>query len=109
MYSSAAWLGLALPGGEESAPRAAWAVPARGERALVRLRLAPPPPHAAHPHPLTAYIRSLAGDYLSASIDCLKNKSNYNYIFIVIRGHVNNFFVFIIKCFFIIKSSVVVE
>lgn len=60
VYSSGAWLGLALPGGEESAPRAAWAVPARGSRALVRLRLAPPPPHAAHPHPLTAYIRSIS-------------------------------------------------
>ncbi|CAH0591501.1 unnamed protein product [Chrysodeixis includens] len=75
VYSSGAWLGLALPGGEDSAPRAAWSVPARGERALVRLRLAPPPPVAAHPHPLTAYIRIKANITGGGLVVCVEARS----------------------------------
>ncbi|XP_035442751.2 LOW QUALITY PROTEIN: transmembrane protein 131 [Spodoptera frugiperda] len=53
VYSSAAWLGLELPGGAAHAPRAAWTVAPHSQRALVRLRVAP----SAGAGPLTAYVR----------------------------------------------------
>ncbi|CAH1634960.1 unnamed protein product [Spodoptera littoralis] len=53
VYSSAAWLGLELPGGTAHAPRALWTVAPHSQRALVRLRVAPP----AGAGPLTAYVR----------------------------------------------------
>ncbi|CAH0719351.1 unnamed protein product, partial [Brenthis ino] len=56
VYSSGAWLRLRLPGGGARAPRDAWAVPPRSERALVLLR-ALPHQHAALNQPLIAYVR----------------------------------------------------
>ncbi|KAI8441207.1 hypothetical protein MSG28_009433 [Choristoneura fumiferana] len=61
IYSSVGWLGLQLPGGAATAPRALWAVPPHSSRALVRLRLAAPPPLPGKPRdapdPRAAYIR----------------------------------------------------
>lgn len=57
VYSSGAWLALALPGGGGAAPRAQWALPPHAARPLVRLAVQlPPPPHDPRSR-LTAYIR----------------------------------------------------
>ncbi|KAG6460931.1 hypothetical protein O3G_MSEX012316 [Manduca sexta] len=56
VYSSGAWLGLALPDGGEWAPRDRWTLPPHSSRAIVRLRLQPNHHHHHH-HPLTAYVR----------------------------------------------------
>ncbi|CAH2056001.1 unnamed protein product, partial [Iphiclides podalirius] len=72
VYSSGAWLRLRLPGGGRSAARAAWAVPPRAARDIVRLRLAPE--GGAAPRPLTAYVRLKAdvpGGALVVAVEAL--------------------------------------
>ncbi|XP_069362229.1 transmembrane protein 131 homolog isoform X2 [Maniola hyperantus] len=67
VYSTGAWLGLRLPAGGERAPRAAWAVPPRTTRTLVRLRVAPH--EQPTQQPLTAYVSSsVRGGRVKANI-----------------------------------------
>lgn len=64
VYSSGAWLGLALPGGGGAAPGAQWTLPPRTTRPLVRLLLHPPAP-------LCAYIRYYCAGSAGYTYTCL--------------------------------------
>lgn len=83
VYSSGAWVGLQLPAGGASAPRAAWAVPPHATRDIVRLRLAPPPPPAPpltadegdEPRALTAYVRVKADVPGGALVVCVEARA----------------------------------